>query len=197
MNKIAALPGLQDVTSDLLLANQQVLVNINRDKAAALGVTPQQIEDALYSAYGGQQVSTIYTDINEYWVMLEVETKYQRDPDAVSQLYVRASGTNLVQLSAVADITRGVGPMSISHVGQLPSVTISFNLAPGHSLGTAVEQIERIKNELRLPATITTSFQGSAAVFQSSVKGLGLLLIASILVIYIILEFFTKVLFIQ
>ena len=187
MQKIAALPGLQDVTSDLLIANPQVMLEIDRDRAAALGVTPQQIEDALYNAYGSRQISTIYTDISEYWVMLEVLPQYQREPDALAQLYIRSTNGQLVPLNAVAKLTRTIGPTSISHVGQLPSVTISFNLAPGHSLGTAVEQIQQVQRQIQLPSTITTSFQGSAAVFQSSVKGLGLLLVAAILVIYIIL----------
>ncbi len=194
MAKIAENKNIfQDVTSDLQIANPQVNVDIDRDKAAALGVTPQQIENALYDAYGSRQASTIYGDVAEYWVVFEVLPQFQLDPAALSQLYITSSdtGTNgankLIPLSAVAKLTRDVGPTSISHVGQLPSVTISFNLAPAVSLGTAVEQLEKIEADLHLPATITASFQGSAAVFQSSIKGLGLLLIASILVIYIIL----------
>jgi HAE1 family hydrophobic/amphiphilic exporter-1 len=193
MKKMAALPGFQDVTSDLLIANPQVTVEIDRDRASSLGVMPDAIENALYDAYGQRQISTIYTDINEYWVIMEVEPEYQKDPAALSMLYIHSSNTNstllplLVPLGTVAKLTRSIGPMVISHVGQLPSVTISFNLAPGVSLGTAVEQVQKLQNELRLPPTITASFQGSAQVFQSSVKGLGMLLIMSILVIYIIL----------
>jgi len=183
----------QDVTSDLFIANPQVNVEIDRDKAAALGVTPQQIENALYDAYGERQASTIYGDVAEYWVVFEVQPQFQLEPAALAQLYLTSSftGTNgtpkLIPLSAVARLTRDIGPTSISHIGQLPSVTISFNLAPGVSLGTAVERLQKIEADLHLPATISGSFQGSAQVFQSSVKGLGLLLIASILVIYIIL----------
>jgi len=194
MNKMAQEPGFQDVTTDLQIANPQVNVEIDRDKASALGVTAQQIENALYYAYGEEQASTIYSDIAEYWVVFEVEPQFQLDPAALSQLYVTSSFTPtnstapiLVPLSAVAKLTRSLGPTSISHVGQLPSVTISFNLAPGVSLGTAVAQVQKIEAGLHLPATISGSFQGSAQVFQSSVKGLGLLLIAAILVIYIIL----------
>jgi HAE1 family hydrophobic/amphiphilic exporter-1 len=194
MNKMAQEPGFQDVTTDLQIANPQVNVEIDRDKAAALGVTAQQIENALYYAYGEEQASTIYSDIAEYWVVFEVEPQFQLDPTALSQLYITSSFTPtnstapiLVPLSAVAKLTRSLGPTSISHVGQLPSVTISFNLAPGVSLGTAVAQVQKIETGLHLPATISGSFQGSAQVFQSSVKGLGLLLIAAILVIYIIL----------
>ena len=186
--KMAALPGFQDVTSDLFIATPQITVEIDRDKASALGVTADSIENALYDAYGQRQISTIYTDINQYWVVMEVEPQYQRDPAALLLLYVRsASNGKLFPLSAVAKVTRGIGPMVISHVGQLPAVTISFNLAPGVSLGTAVEQVRKLQADLHLPATITASFQGSAQVFQSSVKGLGILLIMSILVIYIIL----------
>jgi HAE1 family hydrophobic/amphiphilic exporter-1 len=189
MQKMSGLPGFQDVTSDLLINNPQVTVEIDRDKASALGVTPDQIENALYDAYGQRQISTIYTDVNEYWVIMEVEPQYQRDPSALSELYIRSSNTNgdLVPIGAVAELTRSVGPMTIAHVGQLPSVTISFNLAPGYSLGPAVDQVEKAQAGLHLPATISASFQGSAQVFQSSLKGLGILLLMSILVIYIIL----------
>jgi HAE1 family hydrophobic/amphiphilic exporter-1 len=187
MSKMAELPGFQDVTSDLQIANPQLNVEINRDKAAAAGVTVEQIENALFNAYGQRQVSTIYTDVNTYWVIMEVEPQYQRDPEALSRLYIRSGNGNLVPLGSVARLRRDVGPMTISHVGQLPAVTLSFNLAPGVSLGSAVEQVQRLQDEMRMPATITGSFQGSAQVFQSSVKGLGVLLIMSVLVIYIIL----------
>jgi hydrophobic/amphiphilic exporter-1 (mainly G- bacteria), HAE1 family len=185
--RMSELPGFQDVTSDLLVKNPQLTVEINRDRASSLGITPDQIENTLYDAYGQRQISTIYTDINEYWVVMEVEPQYQRDPSALSRLYLRSSNGNLVPLSSVAKLTRGIGPLTISHVGQLPAVTISFNLAPGYSLGTAEDEVQRLQAEMRLPATITATFQGSAQVFQSSVKGLGVLLIMSILVIYIIL----------
>ncbi len=194
MNKIAAITNVfQDVTSDLLVANPQVMVEIDRDKASALGVTAAQIENALYDAYGERQSSTIYTDINEYWVILEVEPQFQRDPDALGQLYINSSVTDTngfpkhVPLNAVARLSRNLGPMSISHVGQLPSVTISFNLAPGVSLGTAVEQVQKLQADLHLPATISASFQGSAQVFQSSSQGLILLLAMAVVVIYLIL----------
>ncbi|HKI69962.1 MAG TPA: efflux RND transporter permease subunit, partial [Verrucomicrobiae bacterium] len=135
VDKMSKLPGFQDVTSDLQIANPQVTVDIDRDKASALGVTPDQIENSLYDAYGGRQVSTIYTDANEYWVVMEVEPKYQRDPNVLSQLYIRSSTGKLVPLGAVAKLARSIGPMTISHSGQLPSTTVSFNLAPGVSLG--------------------------------------------------------------
>ena len=199
MDKVAHEPGFQDVTSDLQIAAPQVNVEIDRDKAAALGVTAEQIENGLYDAYGERQSSTIYADVAEYWVVFEVLPQFQLDPDALAQLYISSSvtGTNgtpkLIPLSAVAKLTRTVGPTSISHVGQLPSVTISFNLAPGVSLGTAVGQLQKVEASLtdesgqHLPATIAGSFQGAAAVFQSSQAGLLALLIVSILVIYMIL----------
>jgi HAE1 family hydrophobic/amphiphilic exporter-1 len=184
---------LQDVNSDLLIANPQVTVEIDRDKASSLGITAEQIENALYDAYGERQSSTIYSDIAEYWVVFEVEPQYQLDPDALAQLYVSSSFPttnnipNLVPLSAVAKLTRNLGPMNISHIGQLPSVTISFNLVPGKSLGTAVQQIKKLQADLHMPMTISASFQGSAAVFQSSQKGFIALIGISILIIYLIL----------
>ncbi len=193
MEKLKQQPGFQDVSTDLQIAAPQVNVDIDRDKAAALGVTAEQIENGLYDAYGERQASTIYADVAEYWVVFEVLPEFQLDPSALGQLYIAssvASSNNvpkLIPLSAVAKLTRSVGPTSISHVGQLPSVTVSFNLAPGVSLGTAVEQLQKIEVDMHLPATITGSFQGAAAVFQSSQAGLLALLIVSILVIYIIL----------
>ena len=191
--KMAQLPGLQDVTSDLQIANPQVNVEIDRDKAAALGITAEQIENALNDAYGEMQASTIYSDVAEYWVVFEVEPQFQLDPAALSQLYITSSFTDtnnqpkIVPLSAVATFTRSLGPTSISHVGQLPSVTVSFNLAPGVALGTAVAEIQRLENQMHLPATVTGSFQGAAQVFQSSQQGLAVLLVMSILIIYLIL----------
>ena len=193
MDKMKQLPGFQDVVSDLQIHSPQVNVEINRDKAAALGVTAEQIENALYDAFGERQASTIYADVAEYWVVFEVQPQYQLDPGALARLYITSSftGTNgaakLIPLSAVANLTRGIGPLTISHIGQLPAVTVSFNLAPGVSLGTAEAQIQKLVGELHLPATISASFQGSAAAFQSSVSGLGLLLLMSIVVIYILL----------
>jgi hydrophobic/amphiphilic exporter-1 (mainly G- bacteria), HAE1 family len=200
MNKIAAdRATFQDVTTDMQIANPQVNVEIDRDKAAALGVTPQQIENSLYSAFGSKQSSIIYADIAEYWVMFEVEPQYQLDPDALARLYLTSSsggangGSKLIPLSAVAKLTRSLGPASIAHVGQLPAVTISFNLPQGVSLSTAVNQVQKIESDLtdetgqHMPATITGSFQGTAAVYQSSQRGLLVLLLMAVLIIYIIL----------
>jgi HAE1 family hydrophobic/amphiphilic exporter-1 len=186
-DRMAALDGFQDVTTDLLISSPQVVLNIDRDRAHALGVTVDQIENALYDAYGQRQVSTIYAPVNQYWVIMELMPQYQRDPAALSELYVRSSKGQLVPLRQVAKITRGVGPVTVNHFGQLPSVTISFNLAPGVPLGTAVDAVNKTLAELHLPATLTANFQGSAQVFQSSIKGMGILLLMSIIVIYIIL----------
>jgi hydrophobic/amphiphilic exporter-1 (mainly G- bacteria), HAE1 family len=185
--KLRALPGFQDVNSDLQIKNPQVDINIDRDKAAALGVTPQQIEAALYSAFGAKQVSTIYTPTNEYWVVLELEPQYQQDPSALAMLYIRNATGTLVPLSAVATITTSVGPLLINHLGQLPSVNLSFNLKPGVALSEAVTGVNKVVDELRLPATLNTSFQGTAQAFQSSVANMGLLLLLAVFVIYLIL----------
>ena len=184
--ELRRLPGLQDIASDLQIKNPQLNVVINRDKASALGVTAQQIEDALYTAYGSRQISTIFAPNNEYQVIMELEPQYQRNPGALSLLYVRSSGGQLVPLNAVADLTKDLGPLTVNHLGQLPAVTLSFNLKPGVSLGDAVTDVNRVSRET-LPATISTSFQGTAQAFEASFKGLGLLLIMSILVIYIVL----------
>jgi len=177
---------LQDVTSDLQIKNPQVNVDIDRDKASSLGVTAQQVEDALYSAYGQRQISTIYAPNNAYRVITELENQYQLDPSALSMLYVRSSSGQLVPLNAVAKLTRTVGPLTINHLGQLPAVTVSFNLRPGVSLGAAVSAVNKAAREM-LPATVSPSFQGTAQAFESSISGLGLLLLMAILVIYLVL----------
>ena len=184
--KIRALPGLIDVTSDLQVNNPQVTVDIYRDRAAALGITAQQVEDALYYAYGSRQISTIYAPNNQYWVIMELEPRYQLDPAAMQWLYVRSATGQLVPLDTLADLKRTLGPLIINHAGQLPAVTLSFNLKPGYALGEAVDQVQKLALNT-LPATITTSFQGAAQAFQASLQGLVLLLIMSILIIYIIL----------
>jgi HAE1 family hydrophobic/amphiphilic exporter-1 len=184
--KMAQLPALQDVTTDLQIANPQVNVEIARDRASALGVTAFQVEDALASAYGDRQVSTIFRPDNEYKVITELEPQYQRDPAALSSLYIRSSRGQLVALSAVAKLTQSVGPLAINHSGQLPSVTLSFGLKPGVALGEAVKQVEELARET-LTGTISTSFQGEAQAYQASLVGLGLLLTLTILVIYVLL----------
>jgi len=183
--KMERLPSLQDVTSDLQIKNPQVNVNIDRDKASALGVTAAQVEDALYTAYGQRQVSTIYAPNDEFWVVMELEDQYQKDPSALSLLYVRSSTGNLVPLNAVASLTTSLGPLSVNHLGQLPAVTVSFNLKPGKQIGEAVTEVNDLARSL--PASITMQFQGNAQAFESSLSGLGILLLIAILVIYLVL----------
>ena len=184
--RMKALPALEDVTSDLQIKNPQANVVVDRDKAAALGVTPQQVENALYSAYGQRLVSPIYTASDEYWVVMQVQNKFQSDPNMLSELYISSSSGQLVPLSSVSKITTSVGPLTVTHSGQLPSVTMSFNLAPGVALGQAVSEVEQLANSM-LPVSITTDFQGTAHAFKESLTGLGILLIMTILVIYIVL----------
>ncbi len=180
------IPGIQDVTTDLLIKNPQVQVHIDRDKASSLGITAEQIENALYTAYGQRQISTIYAPNDEYWVVMELEDKYQANPAALSLLYIHSSNGNLVPLNAVASVSTDLGPLTVTHLGQLPAVTISFNLKPGVAIGDAVNQVQELARE-SLPATMTTQFQGTAQAFESSLSGLGILLVMAILVIYIVL----------
>jgi len=223
--KMAALPQLLDVTSDIQIKNPQLNVDIDRDKASALGVTAQQIEDALNDAYGTRQISTIYATSNEYEVIMEVKPEYQRDPSALGRLYIHstlpasasqsaqllstpvqstpqvvsstqapagqpAAGQStqgrLIPLSTVATLSRSVGPLLVNHLSQLPSATISFNLKPGVSLSSATDQVQSLVKQT-LPPTITTSFQGTAQIFQSSLQNLTLLLLVAVLVIYLVL----------
>jgi HAE1 family hydrophobic/amphiphilic exporter-1 len=185
--KLRDLPELQDVTSDLQIVSPQVVLDIDRKKATALGVTAQQIEDTLYSAYGSRQVSTIYAPNNEYQVILEVEPKYQRDPSSIAMLYTQSSNGRLIPLESVTTLVRRIGPLTVNHTGQLPSVTISFNLRPGVALGDAVKRINKLIEELHLPTSLTTNYQGTAQEFQKSMKGMWILLFMAILVIYIVL----------
>jgi len=183
--KVRGLPMLQDVTSDLQIKNPQVSLDIDRDRAATLGVSAQQIEDALYSAYGSRQVSTIYSPTNQYKVVMELEPRYQSDPASLALLYVRSNSGQLVPLSSLGTLKNTVGPLSVNHLGQITAVTISFNLKPNVPLGDALSAIQ--KEAKTLPAVITTGFQGTAQVYQASTKGLALLLIMAIVVIYIVL----------
>jgi HAE1 family hydrophobic/amphiphilic exporter-1 len=180
------LPTLQDVTTDLQIKNPQVSVQINRDRATSLGVTVQQIEQALYDAYGARQVSTIYTPNNQYWVILELLPEYQRDPSALQLLYLRSQKGALIPLTSVASATNDVGPLSVNHSGQLPSVTLSFNLPPRVSLGAAVNDVQKAARQT-LPSTISTGFSGTAQAFQASQQGLFFLLLLAVVVIYIVL----------
>jgi hydrophobic/amphiphilic exporter-1 (mainly G- bacteria), HAE1 family len=185
-NKLRKLRDLRGVNSDLQVSNPQVSIDIDRDKALTLGVSAQAIEDALYDAYGSRQISTIYAPTDEYWVVMEVEPQYQFDPSTLSLLYIRSSSGDLVPLSTVVKFTRSLGPLSVNHLGQLPSATISFDVAPGVSLGKALGEVKQISADT-LPDSISSTFQGTAQAFESSMGGLGMLLIMTILVIYLVL----------
>jgi HAE1 family hydrophobic/amphiphilic exporter-1 len=184
--KMSQIPGLQDVNTDLQIANPQVNVEIDRDKASALGVTAFQVEDALASAYGDRQISTIYRPENEYKVIVELEPQYQRDPIVLSMLYIRSSTGQLVPLNTVARFTQNLGPLAVNHTGQLPSVTLSFGLKPGVALGDAVNEVNQLARKT-LPATIAASFQGEAQAYEKSLVGLGALLVLTIFLIYALL----------
>jgi HAE1 family hydrophobic/amphiphilic exporter-1 len=179
-------PLLQDVATDLQLGNPQASVAIDRERAASLGVTAEQIETALYDAYGSRQVSTIFTPNDEYWVVMELLPQYQLDLSAMNLLYVRSKSGTLVPLSAVASITQSAGALSVNHSGQLPSVTLSFNLRPGVSLGQATTEVQKIANKV-LPATVSTGVSGTAQAFQSTQAGMLALLGIAIFVIYVVL----------
>jgi HAE1 family hydrophobic/amphiphilic exporter-1 len=185
-SKMREQKGLQDVTSDLQIRNPEVNVEIYRDKASALGVSAQQVEDALFTAYASRQISTILAPNNEYQVIVELEPEYQSDPSAISLLYIRSSNGRLLPLDAVGNLKPGLGPLTVNHIGQIPSVTLSFNLAPGVSLGEALTSVDQLARAT-LPSTLATSFQGTAQAFQSSEKGLWLLLAMTVLIIYIVL----------
>jgi HAE1 family hydrophobic/amphiphilic exporter-1 len=184
--KLRKLPGIMEVTSDLLVRSPQLNVRINRDKATTLGISAHKIEDALANAYGSRQVTTIFTPNNEYRVVLEVSPAYQQDPALLSRLYVRSDAGVLVPIDSLVSVDRSVGPLTVNHSGQLPSVTVSFDLADGVSLGDALAQVEEVARE-ELPPSLTTGFSGTAQEFQRSAQGLGLLLIAAVLVIYLVM----------
>ena len=185
--KLKELKSLQDVTSDLQITSPQVYVNVDRDRAAALNVTMDAVRSTLYSAFGSRQAATIYTPSDDYQVILELAPQFRQNADAMAHIYVPAIDGSLVPLEAVAKITRTVGPITVDHQSALPAVLLSYNLAPGVALGDAVMQIEAAVKSINLPASLTTSFQGTAQVFQDSLKGQGLLLVAAIFVIYIVL----------
>ncbi len=184
--KMRELEGLQDVTSDLQITNPEVNIDIDRDKASSLGITAAQIENTLYTAYGSRQISTIFAPNNQYRVILEVAPEFEWTPETLSMLYVRSGTGQLVPLNTLATVKKSAGPLTVNHLGQFPSVTLSFNLAPGYSLGDAVERVQAAAKGV-LPDSISTSFQGTAQAFQSSQRGMGLLLLAAVLVIYVTL----------
>ncbi len=186
-DKLANLPELRDVNTDLYIRNPQMYVDVDREKAAVYGITVDQIRQDLYNAYGSRQVATIYTPTNDYQVILETLPKFQEDPAYLSKLRIKTASGQLVPLDAVAKLVPTVGPLLVNHQGQQPSVTISFNTAPGVSIGQATTAIERVERETNLPATIVTGFQGTAQVFQDAQKGQGLLILAAVFAAYVIL----------
>jgi len=184
--RLRQLPNLTDVTSDLLIENPQVTVDIDREQAGQLGVSASEIENTLYDAFGQRQVSTIYTATNEYWVVMELLPEFQSDVGALGKLWVRSARGPLVPLSTVAKFNYSVGPVTVNHSGQLPSVTVSFNLAPGVSLGTALKQVQDVSAQV-LPSTVAAKFSGIADAFMSTQQGLLMLMLLAVFVIYVIL----------
>jgi hydrophobic/amphiphilic exporter-1 (mainly G- bacteria), HAE1 family len=183
----AALPGFEDVTNDLDLNSPSIVVKVDRAKLAPLGLTMAQVQTALGIGFGENQVSTIYGSSTQYWVILQVERKLQDDPAVLSQLYVTSNSGSLVPLSAVASFAREPQALTVNHQGQLPAVTVSFNLAPGVSLSDAVTRIDGAMDTMGLPATISGSVQGTAQAFQQSMQGMGMLLLLAVFVIYLVL----------
>jgi HAE1 family hydrophobic/amphiphilic exporter-1 len=183
---LARVPGLQDVTSDLQITTPELAVDLDRDQIAALGLTVDEVESALGSAYGSRQVSQIYAPEDQYQVIMQIAPQYQRDPSALSLLYLRAPNNQLVPLSSIVTVRQQAGPQSVNHAGQLPAVTISFNLRPGVALGDAVARVQEVART-SLPASISGTFQGTAQAFEESMRGLGWILVLAIFVIYVVL----------
>ncbi len=187
LGRIRQLPGFVDVTSNLNNQSPALALEVDRDKLAALGLSFGQVEDTLQSAFGARQISTIYGATNQYRVILELAPEFQADPAMLARLHARSANGTLVSLDTVVSVTRKTQALTVNHQGQLPSVTISFNLLPGVSLGEAVDRIKALESELRLPVSLTTSLQGTAQAFQTSLQGLGVLLLVAVLVVYIVL----------
>ena len=208
-DKIANIEGLRDVTTDLYIKNPQMTIEVDREKAAVYGITIDQIRQELFDAFGARQVATIYTATNDYQVILESQPQFQADPSQLQNIFVKTNGSGAgtggatgpgsgvngngipsgqsIPLSTVTRMVPAVGPLQVNHQGNQPSVTISFNLGPNYSLGQAVDAIREIERETRLPITVNTGFQGSAQVFQESLKGQGLLVLAAIFAAYVVL----------
>lgn len=185
--KLLTLPQLQDVNTDLQLDSPVVQVNVNRDRAVALGVSQEQVRQSLYSAFGSRQISTIYGQANAYPVILEALPEDQRDESGLGKLYLRSASGRLVPLSAVAQLDRSSGPLTVGHQGQLPAVTIGFNTAPGVALGFAVDAIHAAERELGIPPTIVTGYTGTAQIFQQALAGQGFLVLTAVLIMYVVL----------
>ena len=184
---MAELPGLSDVNSDLQITNPQTRVDIDRDKAAAFGVTTDEVRNALYNAYGTRQISTIFTEADDYEVIIEASEDFQNDTAALGRIRVSTPTGQLVPLDEIATMRRTVGPLQINRQAQQPAVTISFNLTPDFSLGQAIDLIKQIEHKVNLPGTIITGFAGNAQLFQQALAGQGALLLAAVMTIYILL----------
>jgi HAE1 family hydrophobic/amphiphilic exporter-1 len=186
-DRIAKIPGLSDVTTDLYIKNPQISIDVDREKSAVYGVSVDQVRQELYNAFGTRQVATIYTPANDYEVILETLPEYRSQPSDLRGIYLKTTNGTTVPLSAVTRFVPSVGPLQVNHQGQQPAVTISFNLRPNFSLGQAVDAIQKLEREERLPATINTGFQGTAQVFQDSLRGQGILILAAIFAAYVVL----------
>jgi multidrug efflux pump len=185
--RLRSLPELRDVASDQLDRGLETSVRIDRNTASRLGITPQMIDDALYNAFGQRQISTIFTQLNQYRVVLEVKPDFRQDPAALQQIYLRSASAGPVPLAAFTSVEERATPLAVNHQGQFPSVTISFNLSPGTSLGHAVSAIEAAKREVGLPITVEARFQGAARAFQASLTNVPLLILAAVMTVYIVL----------
>jgi multidrug efflux pump len=187
VDKLRTLPGLLDVASDQQNGGLMAAITIDRDTAARLGILPQMIDDTLYDAFGQRQVSTMFTQLNQYHVVLEVDPRFQQNPDALKDIYVRSSNGTSVPLSTFTHVQRTNSPLTITHQGQFPAATLSFNLEPGMSLGHAVKAIQQAEKEIGLPVSIHSSFQGTAAAFQNSLSSEPVLILAAVVTVYIVL----------
>jgi len=187
VDKLKTLPQLRDVASDQQNLGKQIQLVIDRDTASRLGITPQQIDETLYDAFGQREISTIFTQLNQYHVVLEVTPELQHNPDNLSQIFIKSANGDAVPLSVIAHIENSNSPLTINHQGQFPVVTVSFNLAPGVSLGDAVKNIQALQHDLAMPPSIEASFQGTAQAFQASLVNEPLLILAAIITVYLVL----------
>ena len=187
VEKLQTLPELRDVASDQQNQGLQASLVIDRDSAARFGITPQMIDDTLYDAFGQRLVSTMFTQLNQYHVILEVEPRFQQNPDSLKEIYVRSPSGTQVPLSSFTRLETNTTPLAVNHQGQFPAVTLSFNLAPGASLGSAVKAIEDAEREIGIPTSVRASFQGTALAFQSSLANESWLIVAALITVYIVL----------
>jgi len=187
LDRLRAMPQLEDVATDEQPGGPKLMVQVDRETASRLGITPQQIDDTLYDALGQRQVATTFTQLNQYHVILEADPRDQASPDALSRIYVKSASGAQVPLSAIAHFDRSISPLSVSHQGQFPAVTLSFNLSPGVALGDAVALIQKAAVDAKVPRTVLPSFQGNAQAFQSSLTTMPYLIMAALVAVYIVL----------